>query len=189
MNTDNQEKKDIPAWKVFGSAILIWMGASALPYVYGFWHPSADYGIEQRGQIGDMFGFTNSIFSSLAFAALIYTIYLQRKDLAVQRTALNIQKDDLKATHDEMKRSATAQENAELALRGQLDMQFVSVKLSAVTQQIEHYRDHFKKQMTYSDEDDAVFTDRIITNLVDQQGKLLDQLAIDRKPRRGATFE
>ena len=33
-----------------------------------------------RGQIGDMFGAVNALFSGLAFAGIIYTIYTQRED-------------------------------------------------------------------------------------------------------------
>lgn len=34
-----------------------------------------------RGTFGDLFGTVNALFSGLAFAGLIYTIYLQRKEL------------------------------------------------------------------------------------------------------------
>ncbi|MDR6554663.1 hypothetical protein [Paenibacillus qinlingensis] len=39
----------------------------------------------KRGTFGDMFGAVNSLFSGLAFAGIIYTIYLQRKELTLQR--------------------------------------------------------------------------------------------------------
>lgn len=35
----------------------------------------------ERGTFGDQFGAVNALFSGLAFAGLIYTIILQRKDL------------------------------------------------------------------------------------------------------------
>ena len=40
----------------------------------------------ERGQIGDMFGVVNTLFSGLAFAGVIYTLLLQRHELELQRT-------------------------------------------------------------------------------------------------------
>jgi hypothetical protein len=47
-----------------------------------------------RGIFGDKFGFTNSIFSALALAGIIYSILLQQKEL-------NLQRQELSATRDE----------------------------------------------------------------------------------------
>ena len=41
-----------------------------------------------RGQVGDMFGAVNSLFSGLAFAGLIVTLIHQRKDLNLQRESI-----------------------------------------------------------------------------------------------------
>lgn len=49
-----------------------------------------------RGTFGDMFGGINSLFSGLAFAGIILTILLQRKELKLQR-------DELKDTRAEFK--------------------------------------------------------------------------------------
>jgi hypothetical protein len=40
---------------------------------------------EKRSQFGEMFGSINTLFSGLAFAGVIYTILLQRKELESQR--------------------------------------------------------------------------------------------------------
>lgn len=42
----------------------------------------------KRGTFGDQFGAVNALFSGLAFAGLIYTIILQRRDLELQRNDL-----------------------------------------------------------------------------------------------------
>lgn len=55
------------------------------------------------GVYGDFFGSINAFVSALAFAGLIYTIILQRKDLRLQR-------EELQLTREELKRQATAQE-------------------------------------------------------------------------------
>lgn len=60
---------------------------------------------DQLGTYGDFFGSFNALVSALAFGGLIYTIYLQRKDLELQRKELQL-------TRDEMKRQAEAQEKA-----------------------------------------------------------------------------
>ena len=49
----------------------------------------------KMGQFGDLFGSINALFSGLAFAGLIYTIYLQN--------------NELKDTHDEIIKSAKKQ--------------------------------------------------------------------------------
>lgn len=48
-----------------------------------------------RGTFGDMFGGTNALFSGLAFVGLIYTILLQRSELALTREELKGQRTAL----------------------------------------------------------------------------------------------
>lgn len=55
-----------------------------------------------RGTFGDQFGAVNALFSGLAFAGLIYTIILQRRDLELQRHDLAIQRQELQLTRKEM---------------------------------------------------------------------------------------
>lgn len=43
---------------------------------------------ETRGTVGDMFGPVNALFAGLAFAAIVYTIILQQKELGLQRKEL-----------------------------------------------------------------------------------------------------
>lgn len=43
-------------------------------------------GVSERGQIGDTFGALNALFSSLGFAGILLTLYLQKKDMAIQAT-------------------------------------------------------------------------------------------------------
>ena len=74
-----------------------------------FWHAQWT----ERGQFGDMFGAVNTLFSGMAFAGVIYTIYLQRHELELQRY-------ELKLTRTELNRSATAQEKSEQALSEQV---------------------------------------------------------------------
>ena len=45
---------------------------------------------EHRGQFGDIFGAINALFSALAFAGVVYTIYLQQTQM--ERTSRETQK-------------------------------------------------------------------------------------------------
>ena len=48
-----------------------------------------------RGQFGDMFGAVNTLFSGLAFAGVIYAIFLQRNELELQRDELRLTRTEL----------------------------------------------------------------------------------------------
>jgi len=54
------------------------------------------------GQFGDLIGGVNALFTGLAFAGVIYTILLQRRELALQR-------EELRLNREELHRSADAQ--------------------------------------------------------------------------------
>ncbi len=59
--------------------LAIWLGSGF--YIYITWDEN------DRGTIGDMFGAVNALFAGLAFTGIIYTIAIQRKELALQREA------------------------------------------------------------------------------------------------------
>ena len=52
--------------------------------------PLIGYQMEARGQFGDLFGGVNALFTGLAFAGVIYTILLQRRELELQREELRL---------------------------------------------------------------------------------------------------
>lgn len=54
------------------------------------------------GKIGDMFGAINALFSGLAFAGIIYTIAIQRKEFAVQTDMLEVQRKQVDASIAEL---------------------------------------------------------------------------------------
>lgn len=67
-----------PLYYLFAAVIIIWFLA---------WHltGSSFSSWDVRGTFGDMFGAINSLFSGLAFAGVIFAIFLQRKELELQR--------------------------------------------------------------------------------------------------------
>jgi uncharacterized membrane protein len=79
----------------------IWIyiiGIISVIVIIGLWlltfYLLEDFEQNDRGTLGDMFGTVNALFSGLAFAGIIFTILLQRKELKYQR-------DELKATRSE----------------------------------------------------------------------------------------
>lgn len=72
----------------------------------------------ERGQLGDIFGITNSLFSGFAFVGLFFTIYLQQKQIRIQRAELEQSK-----------------QSAEVNRKNQE----VSNNLNALTKLIEYY--------------------------------------------------
>ncbi|MCA9445271.1 MAG: hypothetical protein KC964_31070 [Candidatus Omnitrophica bacterium] len=100
----------------FGLVSLAWIICLGIISLVGNWE-------EGSGPFGDSFGTLNALFSGLAFAGIIVTLFLQRKELGYQR-------QELAATREELKRSATAQEETQRVLSHQ-------VYLSAITTSIE----------------------------------------------------
>ncbi len=112
-----------PLVGLIGTVVFLWIGAWVL-ITWGY--PD----IAQRGQFGDLFGSVTSLFSGLAFAGIIYTILLQRKELALQRMELTL-------TREQLARSAKAQEKSEQSLTRQAEMLETSARLNALSSCIE----------------------------------------------------
>jgi len=85
-----------------------------------------------RGTIGDMFGAVNALFSGLAFAALIYTIILQREEIQSNRS-------EIKLNRKELKRSVTAQDSSQQALKEQVIQTHLTAKINAMSTIINYY--------------------------------------------------
>ena len=84
------------------------------------------------GIVGDLFGAVNALFSGLAFAGLIYTIFLQKQDLKLQRVEIALNRTELK-------KSANAQQHSEKALYEQVEQMKISAKLNALNTLINYY--------------------------------------------------
>lgn len=89
-NTINNQEKD-------SSKLLLILIVVVVCIIIVSW-VGIDYFIscnEERGQFGDKFGSVNALFSGLAFAGLIYTITLQRKELGLQRVELSLTRKEM----------------------------------------------------------------------------------------------
>ncbi len=115
-----------PLLWVAGGVCVLWLSTGVLVFaIFPEW--------PERGQFGDMFGAVNSLFSGLAFAGVIFTIYLQRQELALQRKELEL-------TRTQLARSADAQEKSEQALTRQVDALERTARLNALNSVIGHYK-------------------------------------------------
>ena len=101
-------KKNI-VWVMFGGVIILFL----LNFSMIFFVPNEN----TRGTFGDQFGAVNALFSGLAFAGLIYTIVLQRRDLELQRHDLKLQRDELALTRQEMEEQTAEFEKQNETLR------------------------------------------------------------------------
>jgi uncharacterized membrane protein (DUF485 family) len=114
-------------YKLLTVVFLIWIiSIITLPLFYE--------DISERALFGDSFGLINSLFSGFAFAGIIYTILLQRKELSLQRK-------ELQETRLELKRSATAQEASEKQLKRQSENLKITAKLNALSTLVSYYSD------------------------------------------------
>ena len=109
--------------------ILLIIPVVLVVYYFGLDYLLLDF--ETKGQFGDMFGAANALFSGFAFLGIIYTIYLQRNELALQR-------EELRLTRDELKRSAAAQENSEKALSKQAESLKATAKLNGLSTMVQY---------------------------------------------------
>lgn len=93
-------KKHISVWVyvipnviVLGLWALAWWFLNSNPYLNGW---------PERALFGEMFGAIESLFSGLAFASLIITIYLQSKELSLQRQELEDTRMELRGQKDQL---------------------------------------------------------------------------------------
>lgn len=84
MNKEKEKTTSRPFWVVALLVVIVWAISGMILYA-----------LPERGTFGDMFGAVNSLFSGLAFAGIIYTVWLQRKELQLQRKELSLTRDEL----------------------------------------------------------------------------------------------
>ncbi|OHC64415.1 MAG: hypothetical protein A3H93_05115 [Rhodocyclales bacterium RIFCSPLOWO2_02_FULL_63_24] len=109
MNFDKQDAKSDHepklAWLGIGllALLLIWLfyGLTSyflLPLVLV--HSNTD--TQKIGQFGDVFGALNALFSAFAFAVLIFTMFLQRRELALQREELEYTRSEIRGQKEQL---------------------------------------------------------------------------------------
>lgn len=101
-------KKNL-VWIMLGGVVCLFL----LNFCMVFFIPDEN----TRGTFGDQFGAVNALFSGLAFAGLIYTIVLQRRDLELQRDDLKLQREELVLNRKEMEEQTAEFEKQNETLR------------------------------------------------------------------------
>lgn len=76
----------------------------ALSWTASGWLNYCVYASGERGQFGDTFGAVNALFSGLAFATLIYTMLLQRKELKLTLSEMSDQQQQMKIQNATLKK-------------------------------------------------------------------------------------
>lgn len=89
---------------VFVVVFLLWGGAGVLCWMW--------FGIpDSAGVFGDQFGSINALFSGLAFAGVIVSLFFQKHEIRLQREELTLQREELaKSTEAQQKSSAALEE-------------------------------------------------------------------------------
>lgn len=82
--------------------ILLSVGVIGLFCLSWWWIDETFNDSVEQGQFGDKFGAVNALFSGLAFAGLIFTIILQKKELALQREELTQTREELKGQKEQL---------------------------------------------------------------------------------------
>ncbi len=88
--------------------------------------------IEQRGLHGDSFGSVNSLFTGLAFAALIFTILLQQREIRLQREDLKSQMEEMRLSRAEIARQGDLQQKQIALDTASLKMKNLEVKIAEI---------------------------------------------------------
>lgn len=160
---NDNNSKDLKWGVIIGLMIcVIWfISAVVVYYILPAWGT--------RGQFGDMFGGVNSLFSGLAFAGLIYTSILQRKELALQRK-------DFMLTRNELMRSAEAQEESGKALTAQLNSMVIAANINGLTTIIDYYKGIAAKTTEEKGRKDA---ERKVGNAINDIARYMDEINLE----------
>lgn len=110
---------------------LFWLAAPALTETKAA--SRLDQALTRSGTFGDTFGMINAIISTLAFAGVLYTLWTQRKELALQR-------EEVRNTRKEANRSADA-------LHKQVQLSAQVAKMSGLAAVSQYYENILKGKM------------------------------------------
>ena len=90
-----EESKPWKDWVIaIIACVVVWLGGAALTRWYATAHYKTDDPNATAGVFGDSFGAVNALISALAFAGVLVTFRLQRKELDLQRQELKAQREE-----------------------------------------------------------------------------------------------
>lgn len=103
-NTLNKKETNF-IWPIVIALLLclgIWSGGMFLTHWYAIKYFHVQKDANSPALFGDSFGAVNALISAFAFAGVIVSMYLQRKDLEMQRESIDIQREELQQNTKEL---------------------------------------------------------------------------------------
>lgn len=104
---DEIEKKRWSVWSILILSVLVCVGISFLgiwlSYLYVSNQPGVSDVMNVRGVFGDSWGGVNTIISAFAFAGVIVTLFLQNRDLNLQRKEMARQREEFEKENETLK--------------------------------------------------------------------------------------
>jgi hypothetical protein len=111
--------------------LVLWAGSGlVIYYLVDNW--------SDRGTLGDLFGVSNSLFSGLALAGLIFTTYKSRTELLSQR-------DEIEINRKELIKSRKIQERSERALKEQAKQMKLVTRLNGLNTLVNYFTDQINQ--------------------------------------------
>jgi hypothetical protein len=126
----------------------------------------------ERGQVGDLFGAVNALFSGLAFAGLIIAITLQRQELAIQREELRLQRDEMAKSREQLANQVVVQRALVLATIAQVRVAAKNAEIEAIKLEAESRASHARgeqiKQIGWNVDQLSALADKLEQSLEGQ---------------------
>lgn len=137
---EDWERKNHTFFLIIVGLILLWaLTPILISVLYG-----AELG-EDSAKIGDTFNWFSSLATGLATVMLVYSISLQRRDLAKQSEQLELQREEM--THQREEMAATAR-----AMEKQVDIASLSAQLNTFPRLIQNITNRIAKSDRYEGE-------------------------------------
>lgn len=105
--------------------------------------------LELIGALGDSYGGLNALFSALAFAGLIYTVLLQRKELSLQRLEVSETRKELKKGAEAQEKTATYQEKLTNLEAYSILLRTYTDSIKSIDEQIIKLKENFAEHPDY----------------------------------------
>ena len=123
--------------------VLLFLGVALVYCLFWIITDEQITDVVERGVFGDKFGAVNALFSGLAFAGLIMTLILQKKELSLQREELEQTREELKnqRLEFETQNKTLKRQQFESALYNMLQLQQQIVNDLAYDTNVEGYSD------------------------------------------------